>query len=579
MIGRRMRIFGWTWVGSAMLAALLTWAPLGKAQTLDVPVVAQQEVFWCWAASSQAVLDYYNAQTIASQCQIADWARTAGDWGADDCCVNSGGNVCNQINNICTGNTSIRSILRNWEVESDCVFDWAEKVPPLPPDQIEDEIEAGRPFVMRILDFTGHFVVGDGFQRGNDGQVLVRYMDPWGQGDHVWALYEDLEQLVQPDPADPKTLPYWNIALQLSTNPWTVDKAVLTGDTVPDGATISEVSGHVYGLAKGFDVNDAGTVIYIAKLEQDGQPDGEGIYTTTGEVVARSGEAAPGGGRFARFYMPNGFRSVSINNAGQAVFLADLEDGAQGIYTANAAIAKTGQAAPEGGTFKFFHGTDINQAGQMAFIAHVTTDSGTQKGIYLSDGADITLVTRAGVFSGIPTLRNDGLIVYLGGYPNQAIADSTGQIYAQSGGDAPGGGTYAPGPGTFNYPDVAMDGVVEPVFSAELESRKEGVFTQQRRIAVTGEVAPGGGTFVDLAGRPAINSAGRIVYLGDTSDGRRALFDDQGNEVAARGQMVFVGHEINDLADPVLTDTNRVAFYARVSKEGVRREGIIIARP
>jgi peptidase C39-like protein len=546
-----------------LLLLLWIYAPSSLAQrSLNVPLVVQEEVFWCWAASSAAVMGYYYGAPVESQCKIADWARQQGDWGADDCCANPGGETCNRTNKLCFGNESIRSILNNWHIAGECVFDWEEVDPPMTEADIQAQIDANKPFIIRTQYFGGHFVVGHGYDFDpTDDSLLVHYMDPWvGRGFTV-ARYDWLVENQG-----------WNIALVLNTDPWPLRKVALPGDVTPDGSTIAEVSGHIYGLVKGFDLNDAGNVVYIAKLEGNGQ----GIYTHAGEVIAKKGAQAPGGGQFASFYSEGDFRSVSINNNDEIVFLADLDNGKTGIFTRATRIVQQDDPAPEGGTFIAFGGSDINDAGQVAFFAHTRDEGGTSHGIYLWDETGIHLVTRAGVIMGIPTLRDNGTVVYLGGLQNQGIVASDGQVFALAGAAAPGGGTYATGIAQFNYPDANASAAAEAVFLAGLESGAEGVFTSGQRIAVTGEAAPDGGEFVDLIGRPSINDAGLVVYLGRTSNGLLAIFDSTSKIVVAAGETAFADYTLLDLADPVLNNVGQTALYGRISNNAVTQEGIFV---
>ena len=86
------------------------------AQILCVPEVFQEQNQWCWAGTSRAALLYYG--TDVAQCDIANFARVQNGWGADDCCVNPGGAICNQPNWLYGAAGSILNILANWGVNS-----------------------------------------------------------------------------------------------------------------------------------------------------------------------------------------------------------------------------------------------------------------------------------------------------------------------------------------------------------------------------------------------------------------------------------------------------------------------------
>lgn len=58
-----------------------------NAQQLYVKEYLQEQDKWCWAATTQCVLDYYGVDV--SQCEIVDYARTHSTpqrYGTQDCC-------------------------------------------------------------------------------------------------------------------------------------------------------------------------------------------------------------------------------------------------------------------------------------------------------------------------------------------------------------------------------------------------------------------------------------------------------------------------------------------------------------
>jgi hypothetical protein len=292
--------------------------------------------------------------------------------------------------------------------------------------------------------------------------------------------------------------------------------------------------------------------------------------------------------------MPGGYRYVSINDNDEVVFLAKLEDGSVGVFTGDAAI-KAGDPAPDGGVYEPFHGndgSDINDAGQIAFFARTTGADGTRRGLYAWDrlAPTPTLLTRAGVLGGIPVLREDGTVIYLGsvrtedGQWYQAVLQAGANLseektFARGGDPAPGGGTFAMGLGKFNFPSGNQDAPVEVAFLAELDTGEEGIFTSTHRIAQVNDTAPIGGTFTDFSGTPSINNPGRVVYAANTSDALSGIFDTHGNPVVISGETVFDGAPLLGPADPVLTNDGQVVFYAHIRDgAGERRGGLFIAR-
>ncbi len=141
--------------------------------TLDCPECIQEHSNWCWAGSSQSVLDYYGQ--VVEQCEIANYA-----WSKTTCCQEGdfydrlGG--CNKANWLYGNDGSIQGIFANWGISSfgdDIYLTWTESV---------QELDNGNPFVMRWGWTTGggHFLVAYGYI--SSGEYL-HYMDPWpGEG-------------------------------------------------------------------------------------------------------------------------------------------------------------------------------------------------------------------------------------------------------------------------------------------------------------------------------------------------------------------------------------------------------------
>ena len=163
-----------------LLSILFTLAPICTADvTVEVPEKSQEHSLWCWAGTSQAVLEYYGA--VVSQCDIANWA-----WSREDCCGNSDFNwdhACNQRNSMSGAGGSLQAILANWGVNSNSLSTYLAKT------VIVSEIDAGRPFVMRFgwTAGGGHALGGYGYDQGAD---FIDYMDPWPGNGYTKSLYD-----------------------------------------------------------------------------------------------------------------------------------------------------------------------------------------------------------------------------------------------------------------------------------------------------------------------------------------------------------------------------------------------------
>lgn len=140
-------------------------------------------------------------------------------------------------------------------------------------------------------------------------------------------------------------------------------------------------------------INSNGDVVFFATPR--GGPRRLYLYPNAGApvVLAEEGGTAPGGGAYEQFRQP------SINDAGDVAFLATLGAGA-GIFVDPAAgpalqVARTGDAAPGGGNYASFDGlARINAAGDVAFLASV---SGGASGIFLWDAGTMTIASIARV--------------------------------------------------------------------------------------------------------------------------------------------------------------------------------------
>ena len=170
---RRLVACGHQSILMLMVSALGLLAASAQAATLPVPAVSQvtpvQYDNWCWAAVSQAVLSY-TGNAPADKCVIADWARQQNGWGADDCCTNGTGAICNQPNGLYGAGGSIEAILSHWGADS------RRETGALTLKKLQDAIDDDSPVIVR-WGWTaggGHFVVAHGYTGSK-----IDVMDPW----------------------------------------------------------------------------------------------------------------------------------------------------------------------------------------------------------------------------------------------------------------------------------------------------------------------------------------------------------------------------------------------------------------
>ncbi|MCA9238405.1 MAG: hypothetical protein KDA44_23190, partial [Planctomycetales bacterium] len=184
----------------------------------------------------------------------------------------------------------------------------------------------------------------------------------------------------------------------------TTSVLVQTGDAPPAGP------GTFTSFLNAPALNDAGQVAFFGFLGGAGVTlaNNEGLYRfgNAGAVqIARKGDAPPAGpGNFLSLGSPN------LNDAGQAVFVADL--GGAGVTSANnvgfyrfgdagtVQIARTGDAAPAGpGNFTSLNAPTLNNAGQVAFSAGLSGTGVTpanNEGLFRFGDAGSVQIARTG---------------------------------------------------------------------------------------------------------------------------------------------------------------------------------------
>ena len=142
------------------------------AQTVSAPIptVKQEQDQWCWAANSQAILDYYGFPT--KQCTIVEYARTLqpSTFGSKNCCPLA--SSCNKPNQI-DYNYGIKGMIDHFGQIKSTASKSALTV-----TKIVSELTAKRPFVIGVMwnGGGGHVVVGCGY---NSTTSSITFMDPW----------------------------------------------------------------------------------------------------------------------------------------------------------------------------------------------------------------------------------------------------------------------------------------------------------------------------------------------------------------------------------------------------------------
>lgn len=217
-------------------------------------------------------------------------------------------------------------------------------------------------------------------------------------------------------------------------------------------------------------------------------------------------------------------------------------------------VARTGDAAPGGGTFdRFGHDTlpviaPVNARGDVAFFARLSRGT-SDEGIFLQRGGRIVTVARDG--DRVPGV---GRLSGFGKHPTPALSDTGTVAFAAA---------------------VAGGRAVEGIFAWSAG--------RLRAVATTGSPAPGMPSSV-LAGldSPAVNARGDIVFLASIRRGREsidAILANTGGvlrKVVAQGDPAPAGGVFAAFGPPAINAGGSVAFGAVVEGKAVPG-GIFVA--
>jgi hypothetical protein len=245
----------------------------------------------------------------------------------------------------------------------------------------------------------------------------------------------------------------------------TVSVLLDAGMTAPGGGTIRAFDTTVAGAG-------AETVAAAATL-QDGtsvllRRDAGGVVE-----VARSGGAAPTGGTFAAF------RLLGVTSAGQVGFRATVSGGPDGLFAATAtsvdAVALVGQGTPAGGSYTAISGGSVHPSGQWAFHASLSTD---QAGVFAVDFSGPLPLVRPVVLSGA-ALPIDGATIR--GFPESMEPSVNGAgtvafraLIASSVESAPPSGVFT----------AAIDGTIARIATVRQEFPGLGTISRLRDPAI-----------------------------------------------------------------------------------------------
>ncbi len=311
-----------------------------------------------------------------------------------------------------------------------------------------------------------------------------------------------------------------------------------------------------------------------------------GLFSETGignavQKVAAGGDPAPGTTDPNRVFQPFFGTTGGFNDSGQATFMGDMPPTAAppgnfpstGVWSQGsgslAKVAEEGDGAPgTAGIFNAFATPAINNAGHIAMVGGITGGS-SGEGVWTDSSGSLSKVVASGdlapgggtfsiLFNDTTAINNSDDIVFsarlVGGTVPDGIWVARGggiDKVAVEGDLAPGGGgaVFGTGGTGINSTTLGIDAAGDAAFTAYLSDGRLGLYSESfgglHAVALTGDVAPdtGGLTFIGIV-RWTINENGQTAFLAQLSDFSEAIFaqDQSGvlHEVVAEGQSLEV---------------------------------------
>jgi len=140
---------------------------------LDLSVPHQAESNWCWAATSDGVVHFYDTSSTWTQCAIAD-----SELGRTDCCGGGASGPCNVYGYL----DQALSVVGHFDHMTSTVADF---------QTVDDEIDAHRPLGVRVAWSGGgaHFLAIGGYREIPSQYLHVE--DPWyGPSDVAYSTLQ-----------------------------------------------------------------------------------------------------------------------------------------------------------------------------------------------------------------------------------------------------------------------------------------------------------------------------------------------------------------------------------------------------
>jgi len=252
-------------------------------------------------------------------------------------------------------------------------------------------------------------------------------------------------------------------------------------------------------------------------------------------------------------------------------------------------LVRTGDRAPDGGTFTVLADPALNDRGDIAFGGQTSAQEAAQALYLRRDGRITTLVaagrrvSTGGAFSTFSdaVLNNRGTVIFLGRTTDRAArlgiyTARNGAVVpvVATGQSAPSGGVFT----DFANPTINDHDVIAFVGRTN-GTGQEGIFTNiegTTTIAVMGGwPAPTGGLFqFFLDGSPALNDRGQIAFVAATTEhstqGVYVLSEGRIASVVTTDDTAPVGGPFTEFGFVTVTDAGTVGFVGRTARSAVR---------
>jgi hypothetical protein len=328
--------------------------------------------------------------------------------------------------------------------------------------------------------------------------------------------------------------------------------------------------------------------------------------------VARTGEAAPGGGQFDRFGNETQPIVAPVNGRGEVAFFATLTRGGsdEGLFlrqgTRIVAVAREGLVVPGAGRISGFGRHPVpalSDAGTVAFAATVTGTRATE-GVFAWSRGRVRPVAVSGtaapgmspaIFQGLdaPAINARGDVAFLatlrrGRESLDAIfvrrADGAVRKVVAQGDPAPAGGAFL----AFGPPAVNARGVIAFAAAVEGKAVPGGIFVADgervRMLLGAGEETPIGGIYAKLSERIGFDDRGAVAFHGQLKFApvAAAIFavsdDGRARAVAQLGEAAPDGGTFSHFGLwPAMTATGEIVFAASID-DGPSPIAIVLSR-